>query len=244
MRWAPNFVRPKPTAALRSSWPDTGALRSTVWRCACRSRTTISQGTPFTQHPPCLTCRTHHTFHASVARPRLVFCVMRVAGEAAVAYETLGQVPRATSYLLFGCAGTQALASITGACGFHWLNRECLCTSVSILSLAIFALAYVTGATYLWLRDTNPAHPGHLFLVFGISAVADFFMFCTLIFVLILYRRLLTDFRESESAHEMREEYSDYATRDRPASGRSGSKRRGSGSRRPRPREYLPSDSL
>jgi len=171
-------------------------------------------------------------------------CVMRVAGEAAVAYETLGQVPRATSYLLFGCAGTQALASITGACGFHWLNRECLCTSVTILSLAIFALAYVTGATYLWLRDTNPAHPGHLFLVFGISAVADFFMFCTLIFVLILYRRLLTDFRESESAHEMREEYSDYATRDRPASGRSGSKRRGSGSRRPRPREYLPSDSL
>jgi hypothetical protein len=89
-----------------------------------------------------------------------------------VAYETRSKVPRATSFLLIGCAAIQLVASVTGLCGFKSLNRECVCASFLTMSGAILALGYVAGATYLWLRDTTPAEPQHLLFVFGVAAVA------------------------------------------------------------------------
>lgn len=76
-------------------------------------------------------------------------------------------------------------------------------------------------------------------IVFGIATVADLYMLFTLAFVAILYCRRRKEFTASERAAEMREEYSDYATRDRP--GKRG-KRRGGGTK-PRA-EYMPSDAL
>ena len=124
------------------------------------------------------------------------------AGEAAIAYETLRQIPRATSILLFAVAGTQVLACITGISGIKWLHRECICTAMLVLALATAALGWVSGATYLWLRDTNPVRPEHLLLVFGITAVATFFMLTTLGFIGCLYRRLRGVITQNERSHE------------------------------------------
>ena len=153
-----------------------------------------------------------------------------------IAYETLRHVPRATSYLLFGCAGTQLFIAATGACGFRWLNRECVCIAVLVLALALAALAYVAGATYLWIRDTQAAQPENLLLVFAIASVADAFLLITLVFTLALYRQSRAAFRQKETSHQMQEEYSDYESRERP--GRRGRKARS------RPREYLPDEQL
>jgi len=160
------------------------------------------------------------------------------AGEAAIAYETLREVPRATSWLLFGCAGTQLIGAVSGVCGFRWLNRECLCACVLVMLAATCALGYVATATYLWLRDTQPAKPENLLLIFAISAVADAYMILTLLFITVFYCRRRKAFEASERTNEMREEFSDYGTRDRPANR---GRRRGN---KPRHREYMPSDSL
>ena len=164
--------------------------------------------------------------------------------EAGIAYLTLdSDVPRATSYLLFGCAGVQLLASVTGICGFRYLNRECLCASSLVLILGIAALAYVAGATYLWLRDAPPDNPMPLLLVFGVAAVADFFMLSTLTFTCVVYCRRRKAFTASERSAQLQEEYSDYASRE-PTNGGRGKKKRKKGHKVPRSREYLPSDHL
>ena len=176
--------------------------------------------------------------HARPAHPPPSATVPRVAGEAAIAYETLDAVPRASTYLLFGCAAVQIFAGVTGACGIRWLNREAICTALLVLLLAAAACGWVAAATYLWLRDTNPLRPENLLLVFGISAVADFFLVATLLFVAILYRRLRREIAAKEKSHELGVDYSDYDQRDRDAN--LGKKR----VRKGKPREYLPGDHL
>ena len=80
-------------------------------------------------------------------------------GEAAIGYLTFAEVPRATSYLLFGCAAVQVSCSVCGCFGFKRLNREVICGTVCVLFLAMAGLGYVAAATYLWLRTTLPHHP-------------------------------------------------------------------------------------
>ena len=78
----------------------------------------------------------------------------------------------------------------------------CLVWQVSVMALAIIGLGYIAAATYLWLRNTNPAHPVHLLLVFGIAVVADFFMVATLSFVGISYCRNRNAFKEADEANQ------------------------------------------
>lgn len=182
--------------------------------------------------------RAHPTSPCRVLTPPSRALLLASAGEAGVAYETLDRVPRATTYLLFGCAGVQVAAALSGACGIKMLNRECICTAMLILALAGAACAWIAASTYLWLRDTTPREPEHLLLVFGISAVADFFLVVTLLFVLCLYRSLRRDITASEKSNEMREEYSDYDQRERDAALGKRKVRKG------KPREYLPNEFL
>ena len=169
--------------------------------------------------------------------PSLVWCT----GEAALAYESMGDLPRAASILLFGCAGVQVIAFLFGVCGIRNLNRECICTALCILLLAAAALGWVGIATYLWLRDTTPVHPLNLLLVFGVAMVAEFFILVTLTFVACAYRALRGAIREEESSAEMREDYSDYTARDH-SYGRNGKNKKPKV--RASMREYLPNDQL
>ena len=80
-------------------------------------------------------------------------------GEGAIGYLTFEEVPRATSYLLFGCAAVQVSCSVCGSFGFWRLNRDVICGTVCVLLLAMAGLGYVAAATYLWLRRTLPHYP-------------------------------------------------------------------------------------
>lgn len=76
-------------------------------------------------------------------------------GEVTMALLTRGQVPRATTWLLLGCAGVQIICSAAGICGFKRLNCECLFWSCLILLASSAGLAYVSVATYAWLVSSR-----------------------------------------------------------------------------------------
>jgi len=146
--------------------------------------------------------------------------------EVAVAFQTYGFVPAATTYLLLVCAGVQAFCATTGLCGFRWLNCECLWWSCFVLAFSAAGLAYVSTATYFWLRETDIENPEHLLLVFGVSVVADFVMISTLMFVLLLYCKRRGAFMEADRVNELQAEFSDYASREGTRGGRGRKKQR------------------
>ncbi len=145
--------------------------------------------------------------------------------ELSVAFQTYGGVPTATTYLLVGAAGVQLFCSATGICGFRWLNCECLFWSLLVLVFSAAGLAYVTVATYYWLRDADVDQPENLLLVFGVALVADFVMVSTLIFMLLLYCKRRSAFLQADHAHELHGEFSDYASRERTRGGRKKNKK-------------------
>ena len=130
-----------------------------------------------------------------------------------IAWATYPRVPFATTVLLTICSGVQIACCVTGLLGFHWLNRECTCCSLTVLLIAAAGLSYAAVATYYWLRDTTPIHPENLLLVFAICCVADFFIVGTLVFVSILYFCHRRAFFEAEKVAELGVDFSDYDQR-------------------------------
>jgi len=92
-----------------------------------------------------------------------------------------GEVPTATTWLLFGCGGVQVIVAICGLSAFKNLNRECLRWFFIVLIAACGGLVYVVVSSYQYLRDAGAdmEHPENLMLVFGIALVSDFFMLVT-----------------------------------------------------------------
>lgn len=90
-----------------------------------------------------------------------------------------GEVPTATTALLFGCGGVQVIVAICGLSAFKSLNRECARWFFIVLIAACGGLVYVVVSSYQYLRDHSMEHPENLMLVFGIALVSDFFMLVT-----------------------------------------------------------------
>jgi len=156
----------------------------------------------------------------AIAMSLLVTLGMLGLAEAGVALQTKARVPSATTTLLTVSAGVQIFCSLTGLCGFRWLNCECLFWSCLVMVFSAAGLAYVSIATYFWLRDADVEEPENLLLVFSISLVADFVMVSTLVFVLLLYLRRRSAFLEADKANELTAEFSDYASREGTRGGR------------------------
>ena len=57
-----------------------------------------------------------------------------------IAYATRGDVPKATTWLLYASGAVQALCGVCGIVGFKNLNRECMRWTFIILALSSFGL--------------------------------------------------------------------------------------------------------
>jgi len=92
-----------------------------------------------------------------------------------------GEIPSATSWLLFACGAVQCIVALCGLAGFKNLNRECMRWFFIVLVLACAGLVYVIVSSYQHLRNASHDmdHPENLMLVFGIALVSDFFMLIT-----------------------------------------------------------------
>jgi len=89
-------------------------------------------------------------------------------------------------------------------------------------------LGYVVVNTYRYIRDNAGTNPQHLFLVFGIALVSDFFMLSTLSFGAIFYCQRRAAFKAADKAHELPVHYSNNARKygkHGPGSGRKGKAR-------------------
>merc|ERR1719263_422673 len=131
-----------------------------------------------------------------------------------IAYATRGDVPKATTWLLYASGAVQALCGVCGIVGFKNLNRECMRWTFIILALSSFGLGYVVVSSYLYLRDNaGIAHPENLLLVFGVSLVSDFFMLSTLVFGGVYYCRQQRAFRRADRRNEVPAQFSNTTTR-------------------------------
>ena len=67
-----------------------------------------------------------------------------------IAYATRGDVPKATTWLLYASGAVQALCGVCGIVGFKNLNRECMRWTFIILALSSFGLGCAQrGAQFL-----------------------------------------------------------------------------------------------
>ena len=75
-----------------------------------------------------------------------------------IAYATRGDVPKATTWLLYASGAVQALCGVCGIVGFKNLNRECMRWTFIILALSSFGLGCAQrGAQFLaqFQRDSG-----------------------------------------------------------------------------------------